>query len=389
MNDTPLRFGMIGAGIMGVRHADWLHNDPRTEVVAVADMREDAARTLAEKVGASVYTDYEKMLAAEDLDGVVSATPDPTHRDPFLAAVDAGPKLIIQEKPFATTVEDARAMHAAAEAKGVRVFMGFLGRFLHTDMAAKYAISQGLIGEPVYGEARLDDNICVPTALWGDRSREWAGASSTAHFLLSHVVDMLRWHFAPAEVERVYAIKQEKVLGYCPDLYDAFLTFDTGLRARVKSEWIKHLKELVEFHVSYTGSAGQVLYNKRPGYASQMGLMVYCAPETTAHDKMLACQQFLLDHDIYANVISEIEGQSGKRAPRQALEVQSFVFPPSTEKHAFHFYVQSVLEDRDVPSDWEGFGGLPTGYDGLKSTEVVCAIVRSAEEGCEVAVSDL
>jgi UDP-glucose 4-epimerase len=82
-------------------------------------------------------------------------------------------------------------MYDAAERKGVRVFMGFLGRFFHTDMATKYAISQGLIGDPVYAEVRLDDNICVPTAMWGQRSKEWASASSTAHFLLSHVVDML------------------------------------------------------------------------------------------------------------------------------------------------------------------------------------------------------
>jgi len=389
MSDTPLRFGIIGAGIMGTRHAEWLHNDSRTKVVSVADMREDAARALAGKVQAKPYTDYEQMFSAEELDGVVCATPDPTHRAPFLAAVDAGPKLIIQEKPLATTLEDACAMYDAAERKGVKVFMGFLGRFFHTDMATKYAISQGIIGDPVYAEVRLDDNICVPTAMWGERSKQWASASSTAHFLLSHVVDMLRWHFAPAEVDRVYAVKQQKVLGYCPDLYDAFLTFDTGLRARVKSEWIKRLRELVEYYVCYTGASGQVLYNKRPGYATQTGLMIYAAPGTVAHEQMVKCQHFLLEHDIFADVISEIEAQSGKRATRQALEVQPFVYPPAQEKHAFHFYVQSVLEGRDVPAEWQGFGTLPTAYDGLKSTEVVCAIVRSAEEEREVALKDM
>lgn len=389
MTNTPLRFGIIGAGIMGTRHAAWLNNNPTTDVVAVSDLREDAPQELAGKVDAKVYTDYEKMLSAEHLDGIVSVTPDQTHRAPFLASVDAGPMVIIQEKPLATTVEDARVMHAAAEHKGVKVFMGFVGRFFQTDMATKYALSQGLIGDPVYAEVRLDDNICVPTEMWGDRSQEWAGASSTAHFLLSHVVDMLRWHFASAEVESVYAVKVQKVLGYCPDLYDAFLTFDNGLRARVKSEWIKHLRELVEYYVAYTGTTGQVLYNKRPGYGTDEGLMVYCTDQDVAHDQLLACQQFLLDHDIFADVVSEIEAQSGKRTPRHALEVRPFIYPPCEPVHAFHYYLQSLREGQDVPTDWQGFGGLPTGYDGLKSTEVVCAIVQSAEEGREVSTADL
>ncbi|MDZ7704238.1 MAG: hypothetical protein U5L04_07145 [Trueperaceae bacterium] len=49
---------------------------------------------------------------------------------------------------------------------------------------------------------------------------------------------------------------EQRVLGYTPDLYDAFLTFDDGAKFRVKAEWIKHIDGLVEFALDFSGSEG-------------------------------------------------------------------------------------------------------------------------------------
>ena len=95
--------------------------------------------------------------------------------------------------------------------------------------------------------------------------------STVAHFLLSHVVDLLRWHFRPAEVTEVYAVSQRQVLGYTPDVYDAFLTFDSGTKIRVKAEWIKHIDSLVEFYQEFSGSEGTIIYNRRPGFGGEPG----------------------------------------------------------------------------------------------------------------------
>ena len=223
-----LRAGVIGLGIMGREHARFLDDQPEVSVAAVADVRSERASEVGEQVGAQPYADYERMLAEQEMDIAVIATPDHLHREPVLAAIQAGVPAIIQEKPMATTVADAEEMLEAAEKARARIFVNFSNRGTPLDRATFYVIRQGLLGEIVYGEARLDDNISVPTRLWGKRSREWAAQSSTAHFLLSHVVDLLRWILAPSEITEVYAISQQKVLGYTPDLYDAFLTFDNG-----------------------------------------------------------------------------------------------------------------------------------------------------------------
>ncbi|MBC7317025.1 MAG: Gfo/Idh/MocA family oxidoreductase, partial [Chloroflexi bacterium] len=220
---------------------------------------------LANQVGAQAFTRYEEMLATCKPDLVVVATPDPLHRAPSVAALEAGVPNIIQEKPLATTLEDAEAIYNLVEQRRARFFVNYANRAAPMDIATCHVIREGLLGKVVYGESRLDDNISVPTQMWGDRTREWAGGSSTAHFLLSHVVDLLRWYFSPAEVREVYAISQHEVLGYTPDVYDAYLTFDSSLKVRVKAEWIKHIDELVEFYMCFSGSEGTLIYNKRGG----------------------------------------------------------------------------------------------------------------------------
>ena len=252
-----LNVGVIGVGILGEQYVRFFREHPETRVAAVADIRSQVAGHIGMAAGAQVYTDYGEMLKAETLDVVVVATPDPSHRGPVVAALEAGVPNVIQEKPMATSVKDALAICEAAEKRRAKLFVNFANRGSAYDIATRYVIQQGLLGEVVYGEAWLDDNIIVPRGLWGERSRDWAAGSSTAHFLLSHVVDLLRWYFSPAEVQEVYAISQATVLGYTPDLYDAFLTFDSGLRVRVKAEWIKHIDELVEFYLASPAGTGR------------------------------------------------------------------------------------------------------------------------------------
>jgi len=294
--NAQLKAGVIGLGILGSQHVRFLDVQPEVEVTAVADIRGERAREIGGQVGAQHYTDYERMLKEQQLDIAVIATPDPLHREPVLAAIEAGVPTIIQEKPMATTVSDAEEMLEAAERAGARIFINFANRGISLDQATYYVIQRELLGEIVYGDIHLDDNICVPTRMWGGRTREWVAGSSTAHFLLSHVVDFLRWVLAPAEVTEVYAISQQKVLGYTPDLYDAFLTFDSGSRFRVKAEWIKHIDGLVEFALSFSGSEGTLTYIKRPGFGEVEGWRANVSDRVTP-EELLVHQEGLLAQD--------------------------------------------------------------------------------------------
>ena len=379
-----LKAGVIGLGILGSQHADYLHKHEAVDVVAVADVRAEVAARVAGQVGAQAHTDYREMLRQQALDLVVVATPDPLHCEPVLAALEAGVPNIIEEKPFATTLEDATAIYDAVEQRKARFLVNYANRGAPLDIATRYVIQHGLLGRVVYGESRLDDNISVPTQMWGDRSVDWAGGSSTAHFLLSHVVDLLRWYFAPAEVREVYAISQRQVLGYTPDVYDAYLTFDTGLKVRVKAEWIKHIDELVEFYMCFSGSMGTLIYNKRGGFATDSAWRANVNPALNPH-QLIEHQSAMLARGANVGLLLQrptpTTGQlsAGGGALSPALEYRGLGYGAWM---AFNGkMVDAILENTLEPASWQGNGPLPNHVDGLKQTQITTAIVRSAETG--------
>lgn len=378
-----LKAGVVGLGILGSQHARFLQAQPEVEVVAVADVIGDRAQMVGTQVGAQPYADYEQMFREHRLDIAVVATPDPLHKAPVLAAIQAGVPTIIQEKPLATTVADAEDMLEAAEKAGARILINFANRGSAFDRATYYVVRQGLLGVVVYGEVHLDDNISVPTQMWGERTREWVAGSSTAHFLLSHVVDFLRWVLAPAEVVEVYAISQQKVLGYTPDLYDAFLIWNNGARFRVKAEWIKHIDTLVEFALSFSGSEGSLTYIKRPGFGEVEGWRANVSDLVSA-EELLAHQEQLLAQGINARALLHCpnptagELKAGGGALKRSLE--AFVLPQDWWRVTRGF-IDAVLENTLTPSSWTGYGPLPAGIDGIRQTQVVCAIVESASSG--------
>jgi predicted dehydrogenase len=324
------------------------------------------------------------MLKAHSPDLVVVTTPDPIHLDPVLAAIDAGATTILQEKPFATTVADATQMYEAVERKGIDLYINFANRASEMDIATNYVLREGLIGDVVYGEMRLDDNISVPTAMWGDRTKEWAGSSTVAHFLLSHVVDLLRWHLRPAEVTEVYAVSQRQVLGYTPDVYDAFLTFDSGAKIRAKAEWIKHIDSLVESYQEYSGSEGTIIYNRRPGFGGEPGWRanlstVVDLKSADAHRDTLAERGVTVTALAHRPELSSGRLKAGGGETRVALEKRGGAGP--TGMPLVNRIVDAILEGTPQPTTWQGIGPLPGHVDGLRQTQVVTAIIESAEIG--------
>jgi len=387
-----LRAAVVGAGILGTAHAENLAAHPLVDLEAIADVRIEAASQLAARLGAQPYDDLAMLLKEHHVDLVVIATPDPHHRQPAVTAIEAGVPNILLEKPLATSLDDARAICDAAEARGTRVFMNYANRTAPMDIATCYVLREGLIGRVAYADVRLDDNISVPTSLWGARSRDWAASSSPAHFLLSHVVDLLRWYLSPAEIVGVYAIKQQLVLGYTPDLYDALLEFDSGTRVRIKSEWIRHMDELVEFYLSFSGSEGTLIYNKLPGFGTQASWRANLAARVVP-EELLRHQKALLEAGAHVRAVIDRGAPGDERSPgaEQLLPVALESFGHTTGKPmALEDYViDAILANTLAPQSWKGPGPLPTHLDGFRQCLAVQAIVRSAEMGRPVRLDEL
>ncbi|MFT5689888.1 MAG: putative dehydrogenase [Planctomycetota bacterium] len=125
---APLRVGLIGAGRQGRAILAELVKLEDVQVTAVADAVESRLRSGLRRVqGATGYADHTSLLAEAEVDAVIIATPTHLHREPALAALERG-KHVYCEAPLAHTLEDCRALVAAARASKGKFMTGMLAR---------------------------------------------------------------------------------------------------------------------------------------------------------------------------------------------------------------------------------------------------------------------
>lgn len=143
----PIRIGIVGAGNRGQMHAKALVSVDGAEVVAVADIDEDAANSLAEEFDIpSVYGDYRDMLGGADLDAVHVCVHNNLHKPVTIDAVEMGYHVFC-EKPMAATYTDAKAMADAADEAGVQLGVQNTYLFNEETQAARRLIDNGDLGE--------------------------------------------------------------------------------------------------------------------------------------------------------------------------------------------------------------------------------------------------
>jgi predicted dehydrogenase len=125
---APLRVALVGAGVMGRRHARVLAGRPdRFELAAIMDVNEAAAWDVAEPHGAPVVLAENEAL--DRAEAVIVATPIGAHEGTVKRAILAG-KHVLVEKPIAASAQAAAELVALAEAqRAARVFVGHSERF--------------------------------------------------------------------------------------------------------------------------------------------------------------------------------------------------------------------------------------------------------------------
>lgn len=145
---------LIGCGFFAINHLNaWRDIEARggARLVAVCDRNEARLREVQARFGIErIYTDAAEMFASEKLDFVDIATTAPTHR--ALVELAARHRIpTICQKPFAPTIEDARAMIAACAAADVPLMVHENFRWQSPLMAVKAVIDSGAIGTPYWG----------------------------------------------------------------------------------------------------------------------------------------------------------------------------------------------------------------------------------------------
>ncbi|MDH7568933.1 MAG: Gfo/Idh/MocA family oxidoreductase [Armatimonadota bacterium] len=143
-----LRIGMIGVSGRGGLARHWHQPNGRSLVVAGADINEHFLANFQKNLNpdAFVTTDYRRLLERADVDAVAITSPDFTHEEYAVAALQAG-KHVFCEKPLAITTEGCDRILEAWRASGKRLMVGFNMRYMNMFRVMKDAIDSGVIGE--------------------------------------------------------------------------------------------------------------------------------------------------------------------------------------------------------------------------------------------------
>lgn len=204
---TPtVRVGIIGVGGRGVGcFGKLLKEHTGVELAALADPNMQRLEGAQQTLGgdAELYTDVEAMLRESKLDGVVVTTPDYTHADTVIAALRAGIKHVLVDKPLATTTQGCIDVVKAMEETGGQVAIGFNLRHAPLLARIKDVLASGEIGDLMLAENREFYNGGRTYMARWNRKYAWSGGLWIHKG--SHDFDIFNWWNEGGVPKSVYA----------------------------------------------------------------------------------------------------------------------------------------------------------------------------------------
>ncbi|MEW2142729.1 Gfo/Idh/MocA family oxidoreductase [Micromonospora vinacea] len=202
--DKELRVGMVGYAFMGAAHSQaWRTVNRVFDLPARARMAlicgRDTAKVAdaADTLGWDAYTtDWRDLINRDDIDVVDICTPGDSHAEIALAALAAG-KHVLCEKPLANSVEEARAMTAAADvarATGVRSMCGFNYRRVPAVTMMRQLVADGRLGVIRHVRATyLQDWIVDPQFPLVWRLQKDRAGSGALGDIGAHIIDLTQF----------------------------------------------------------------------------------------------------------------------------------------------------------------------------------------------------
>lgn len=146
---TPLRWGIIGTGLIARRFAADLEFTDSGVVSAVGSRSQESADNFGDEFNVpNRHDSYEALVVDPDVDVVYVATPHPMHHANALLALNAG-KPVLVEKAFTMTAAEAQDLVDVAREKGLFLMEAMWTRFLPHVIALRELLAKGAVGELV------------------------------------------------------------------------------------------------------------------------------------------------------------------------------------------------------------------------------------------------
>lgn len=257
-----VRFGIVGLGWFGEKYVQVLSKLPHVKLVAVCSRRPQRAKEVAQRYGIKkYYTDWNGIAKDPEIDAVGVVTHVPDHKDPVIAAAEAG-KHIIVEKPIAGSLEDADEMISATKRNGVHFMVGHILRFETRYAQAKQLIEEGRIGKilSIYARRNIPGAFARPHLRYG------------SPILLDaiHDTDIMLWYLKNG-VKSVYATWIKVTDAPNPEITWALYNFSGGAKGVCETAWFLRTNTpfSIDAKMEIIGTEGAIYIN-----CADSGLMI-------------------------------------------------------------------------------------------------------------------
>ena len=246
---AKFRFGLVGAGAIAQTYAQAFDGCDEAELVAVADIRSDAAESLAERIGGASFPSVEAMCDGVPLDAAIVCTPPVTHPELCLCLFDR--KLhVLCEKPLAIDSGSVQTMIAAADSAGVKFTMASKFRCVEDVIRAREIVTSGALGDIILFENVFASHV--------DMSKRWNSDPkiSGGGVLIdngTHSVDIMRYFLGPlAELQVVQGKRVQKLP--VEDTVRIFVRSQSSVLGSIDLSW--SLNKELDSYINIFGSAG-------------------------------------------------------------------------------------------------------------------------------------
>lgn len=189
-----IKFGVIGQGHIGKRHAEMVRRNSDCELVAVCDIKSKEELGISD-ITEAYYTDVDTLLKNHpEIDVINICTPNGLHASQGLAALESG-KHIVVEKPMALHLRDCEQIVYKALHKQKQVFCVMQNRFSPPSAWLKKVVEEKIIGDTFLVQLNCywnrDQRYYTPGKWKGDQ--ELDGGTLFTQF--SHFIDIMYWVF--------------------------------------------------------------------------------------------------------------------------------------------------------------------------------------------------
>ncbi len=366
---SALRVGLVGTGFIGGVHARSIAA-AGADLVAVAASTPARAEDAARRLGAGRAFDKGlDLVAADGIDVVHIATPNDLHAELTLAALEAG-KHVVCEKPLATAVADASRMCVLAQARGLLGAVPFVNRFHPMAREARTRVASGSYGavHTVHG-SYLQDWLLDPDATNWRVDAVRGGPSRAFADIGSHWVDLAEWITGDRIVELVATTSinvADRPTGE-RETFSAAPVVPEATRAPATTEDTA----CVLFRTSGGASGTLTVSQVAAGRKNRLWIEVDAQHNSVTFDQEDAEHLRIGDGAATRTLARDPNQLSAAARPYAVLPAGH----PQGFQDCFDAFVRDMYRSID---DGVSVDGLPTFADGLRSAQIVEAVLASA-----------